>query len=83
VLVHLCAVNKERMQNRFDRAAYRTSLCVLFLESNIHAFFSLSLSAFPSLPLVSLKHSWCTVAKENNHDVNRALCKIDFKTGGW
>lgn len=57
---------------------------VLFLESNIHAFFfSLSLSAFPSLPLVSLKRSWCTVAKENNHDVSRALCKIDFKTGGW
>lgn len=56
---------------------------VLFLEGNIHAFFSLSLSGFPSLPLVSLKRSWCTVAKENNHDVSRALCKIDFKTGGW
>lgn len=47
---------------------------VLFLESNIHVFFSLSLS----ISLVSLKRSWCTVAKENNHDVSRAFCKIDF-----
>lgn len=41
VLVHLCAVNKERMQNRFDRAAYRTSLCAI--SGKQYSCFSLSL----------------------------------------
>lgn len=40
-LVHLCAVNKERMQNRFDRAAYRTSLCAI--SGKQYSCFSLSL----------------------------------------
>lgn len=79
-----CVANKERMQSRFDRAAYLMLLCAISGKQYscfFCCFFSCVLlySSFFFLSLVFPKCSWCSVAKENNHDVSCTLCKTDFK----